>query len=663
MSYRLALNSQKIKEYIGTHKLLALDIETSPFEKYKNDDKASLDAHKSSVTGISFSVEKGTGIYVPFNHKVGRNADFVGTFEWIKSNVLMNENLTVVIHNAAFETMFFYALGFIPKCKVYDTLSAAQMTLKTHTEFRKLSDCGLKKLVPELLKIELPTFNEVVSQAKSTEIEDDFAYELSAGSACFSDLNSENFETIRYACADSDYALRLYHIFNNWFDNNLPNHRYIVENIESPTAVYVGIMKYNGILIDTDLMKEKREELLQMKDQLKEDINLMTGGVNIGKNASTKELKKYLYEFLNLPILKKTNSGDGSIDDEAILLLEEHCKTKYPKIYPIFDMIREYRNLDKIISTYIDGILKYCDLKTSKVHCDFLQLGAGSGRFSCHNPNFQNLKAGSVSDFNVRDFIIAPKGSSIIEADYSQVELKIAAYLSQDSTMLSAYTNGEDIHAITTSAVFKIPVEKAKNKLDPQYKKRRTVAKSTIFGVLYGIYKNGLKRNLKVSAGIDLTPEECENFISGLKNKFSGLANWQKHTVRQAKEDMYIETKFGRRRYLPNINSTNFKNRSSAERVALNHGVQGLAAECLKLSMARLIKQLQKYPYLLPIFTVHDSLVFICLDEKVNEATKFIKDCMEEKPFDDFYIKLNAEVSVGKSYGKLKELEVTKNGN
>lgn len=639
MSYKLALNIQEIHEYIGNYKLLALDIETSPFEKYRNDDKASLDAHKSSITGISFSVEKGTGIYVPFNHKVGRNADFVGTFEWIKNNILLNENMTVVIHNAAFETMFFYALGFIPKCKVYDTLSAAQMTLKTHTEFRKLNDCGLKKLVPELLKVELPTFESVTD------------------GRFFDELDSEDFETIRYACADSDYALRLHHLFNNWFDKNLPKHRYIVENIESPTAVYVGLMKYNGILINTKLIEKKREELLQMKAQLKEDISLMTGGVDIGKNASTKAFKKYLYEHLKLPILKRTNLGDGSIDDEAILLLEEYCKEKHPIIYSIFNMIREYRNLDKIISTYMEGILKYCDVKTHKVHCDFWQLGAESGRFSCHNPNFQNLKSGLVSDFNVRDFVIAPKNCSIIEADYSQVELKIAAYLSQDTLMLNAYKNKEDIHAVTTSAVFKIPVEEAKNRANPQYKKRRTVAKSTIFGVLYGIYKNGLKRNLKVSAGIDLSPEECETFISGLKNKFSGLASWQKNTVRQAKEDMYIETKFGRRRYLPNINSVNFKNRSSAERVALNHGVQGLAAECLKLSMARLIKQLQNYPYLLPILTVHDSLVFICPDEKARAAAKLIRECMEEKPFPDFDVELNTEVSVGKSYGKLKEME------
>ena len=642
MDYKLALNKEKIAEYIGDSKLFALDIETSPKAKYRDDEKASLDAHKSTITGISFSVKEGTGIYVPFRHKVGKNADFVGTWDWIKQNILMNENLTVIIHNAAFETMFFYALGCVPQCKVYDTMAAAQMTLKNDTEFRKLSDSGLKKLVPEIFGVELPSFDDVTE------------------GKFFDELDSEDFETMRYACADSDFALRLYRYFNAWFDKNLPKHRYIVEKIESPTAVYCGLMKYNGILMDVNFMGKKQKELTDVKSQLKEDIELLTGGIDIGKNAGTKEFKKYLYEQLNLPVLKRTKTGTASIDDEAILLLEEYCRAKKPDIYPLFAMIREYRNLDKIMSTYINGFLKYCEPKTNKIHSNFGQLGAESGRFSCRNPNFQNLKAGISSDFNVRDFVIAPENKSIIEADYSQVELKIAAYLSQDEAMLGAYKHGEDIHAVTTSAVFKIPVETAKDKSDPNYKKRRTVAKSTIFGVLYGIYKNGLQRNLKVSAGIDLTAEECEDFITGLKTRFYGLASWQKRTVATAKENRYIETKFGRRRYLPSINSVNFKNRSADERVALNHGVQGLAAECLKLSMARLVKELPKYQYLNPILTVHDSLVFVCPDEKVPEAAKLIKKCMEITPFTDFDIPLNVEVSAGKSYGKLKEIEILK---
>ena len=132
MSYKLALNNDEIAEYTGSKKLLALDIETSPFTEYRSDPKSSLDAHKSTITGISFSVEKGTGIYVPFQHKVGINADFVETWKWIRQNILMNKNLTVVIHNAAFETMFFYALGCVPQCKVYDTLAAAQIVKSAH---------------------------------------------------------------------------------------------------------------------------------------------------------------------------------------------------------------------------------------------------------------------------------------------------------------------------------------------------------------------------------------------------------------------------------------------------------------------------------------------------------------------------------------------------
>ncbi len=208
MSYKLALNKEEIAEYIGKSKTLALDIETSPKSKYRDDEKASLDAHRATITGISFSVSENSGIYVTFHHKVYKNADFVDTWNWIQNNILVNENLTVVIHNAAFETMFFYALGCVPQCKIYDTLAAAQLTLKTSTEFRKLSDSGLKKLVPELLKVELPTFSEVVSQAKRLKIPGELECEMGAGSACFDELDSQNPETIRYACADSDYALR-----------------------------------------------------------------------------------------------------------------------------------------------------------------------------------------------------------------------------------------------------------------------------------------------------------------------------------------------------------------------------------------------------------------------------------------------------------------------
>lgn len=576
MSYRPALNSQEIKEYIGDFRVLALDIETSPFEKYRNDDKASLDAHKSGITGISFSVEKGTGIYVPFNHKVGRNADFVGTLDWIKTNILLNENMTVVIHNAAFETMFFYALGFVPKCKVYDTLSAAQMTLKTHTEFRKLNDCGLKKLVPELLKVELPTFSEVVSQAKSVNKGNDIACGSGAGSACFDELDSEDFETIRYACADSDYALRLYHLFNNWFDKNLPKHRYIVENIESPTAVYVGLMKYNGIPLDVKLMQAKGEEAQQQINQLREDIHLTIGNIDIGANAGTKDFKDYLYKTLGLPVLKTTEKLSEAADDEAMILLSDWCKKNRPELAPLFDMIKDYRKWNKLKSTYIDGYLKFLNHATTRIHPDLMPLATQTGRFASRNANLQNCPRKDNDPIGVRNFIRTDDGKVLLSLDFSQIELRVGAFYCRDEKMLETYRSGGDIHAQTTSVIFNIPFNQAVDKNAEHYKERRTIAKNCNFGVFYGLFPRGLQRTLKFKAGLDKSLEDCTEIIGNLKAGYKGLETWQRKVKTNASIRGYSETYLGRRRYLPSINSADWGRKSFAQRCALNTPIQGV---------------------------------------------------------------------------------------
>ena len=657
MSYKLALNSQEIREYIGTHKLLALDIETSPFEKYRNDDKASLDAHKASITGISFSVEKGTGIYVPFNHKVGRNADFMGTFEWIKNNILLNENMAVVIHNAAFETMFFYALGFIPKCKVYDTLSAAQMTLKTHTEFRKLNDCGLKKLVPELLKVELPTFSEVVSQAKSVRARNDIACDSGARSACFDELNSEDTETIRYACADSDYALRLYHLFDNWFDKNLPKHRYIVENIESPTAVYVGLMKYNGIPLDVELMQSKGEEAQEQINQLKEDIHLTIGNIDIGANAGTKDFKDYLYKTLGLPVLKTTEKLSEAADDEAMILLSEWCKNNRPKLVPLFDMVKDYRKWNKLKSTYIDGYLKFLNSCTNRIHPDLMPLATQTGRFASRNANLQNCPRKDNDPIGVRNFIRADDGKVLLSLDFSQIELRVGAFYCRDEKMLQTYRNNGDIHAQTTSVIFNIPFNQAADKNAPHYKERRTIAKNCNFGVFYGLFPRGLQRTLKFKAGLNKSLEECTQIIANLKAGYKGLETWQRKVKTNASIRGYSETYLGRRRYLPSINSADWGRKSFAQRCALNTPIQGTAADILKIAIAKILKGLNGRMWLRPILQVHDELVFELPEGKLNEAVNFIKKCIEEKPFLAFDVPLVAEGAVGKTFGTLKDFE------
>ena len=637
-NYKLVLDKQKIKSYIKNHRFIALDIETSPFNKYRNNEKASLDAHKSSITGISFSVKEGTGIYVPFNHKVGRNADFAEIFVWIKINILMNENLTVIIHNAAFETMFFYALGLIPKCRVYDTFAAAQMTLKTNSEFRKFSDCGLKKLVPELLKENLPKFEDITN------------------GKFFDELSSEDFQTVSYACADSDYTLRLYRLFNDWFDKNLPKHRFIIENIESPTAIYVGIMKYNGIPLDAELMKLKGAEAQKQINQLKEDIKLTIGNIEIGENAGTKAFKNYLYKTLKLPVLKKTEKLSEAVDDETMILLSQWCKVNRPELVIIFNMIQEYRKWNKLKSTYIDGYLKFLNVVTNRIHPDLMPLSTQTGRFVSRNANLQNCPRKDNDPIGVRNFIRADDGKVLLSLDFSQIELRVGAFYCRDEKMLEAYRNDGDIHAQTTSVIFNIPFSQAVDKNAPHYKERRTIAKNCNFGVFYGLFPKGLKKTLEFKAGLNKSLEECIQIIKNLKTGYKNLENWQRRVKQEASEYGYCETYLGRRRYLPKINSADWRKKSFAQRCALNTPIQGTAADILKIAMCQILKGLPKRMWLKPILQVHDELVFEIPKDKLNEAVSFIKKCMEKKPFKDFDVPLIAEASVGKTFGTLKEL-------
>jgi len=283
-----------------------------------------------------------------------------------------------------------------------------------------------------------------------------------------------------------------------------------------------------------------------------------------------------------------------------------------------------------------------------------MQLGAKSGRFSCGEPNLQNIPNSDL--INIRDFIIAPEGHSVLELDYSQIEARLAAYLSQDEVLLEIYKKGLDLHAMTTAVIYKIPLEEASDKTHPLYKKRRTVAKATFFGFLYGISDTGLSRNLKTSAGIDSSTAECKQFLNNLVRKYKTLTAWQRRTIRIAKKRIYSETALGRRCYCPHINISDYGLRGNAERSALNHPVQGLAADLLKQGMAQLLQVITENPYIKPILTVHDSLVFYVPDENINKAIEVIREAMERPlPIDSFDMPIVAEASVGKTYGSMNE--------
>jgi len=316
-NYRCVTSVQEIQEYIGNAAVVAFDYETAPDEPYRMEEKAALDPYKSHIVGCSFSTKEHTGIYVPVAHKVGENIENALFLCFLKS-FLTNKNIIKIAHNIAFESAVSCHQGIVIQPPVYDTICAAQMTLKSNYEFRKLADSGLKKLASELCHEPLPTFSEVTNGRH------------------FDELDAQDSETVRYGCADSDFALRLYHIFNNWFDRFLPKHRYIAEQIESPTAVYLGIMKHNGVPVDADLMKSHQQEAEQQMQRIRNEIIMLIGDIEIGANCGTKAFKDYLYQTLKLPVMKVTASNKEAADDASMIMLKEWCDANRLELSPLF---------------------------------------------------------------------------------------------------------------------------------------------------------------------------------------------------------------------------------------------------------------------------------------------------------------------------------------
>ena len=637
-NYKCVTSIEGIRKYIGNYKVVAFDFETAPIELFRNEDKAALDAHKSDIVGCSFSVAEGTGIYVPVAHKFGVNIDAKEFFEFLLE-FLTDTTIIKVAHNIAFESQMSYAKGIVIMPPVYDTIAASQLSLKSNTEFRNLSDSGLKRLAHELCGEPLPSFTDVTEGRH------------------FDELDAQDAETVRYGAADSDFSLRLYNLFNNWFDRFLPKHRYIVEKIESPTAVYLGIMKYNGVPIDLPLMLKRKEEAEMEMNRIKDEIALIIGDVSIGANCSTKAFKDYLFKDLGLPVLKTTASDKEAADDMTMILLKEWCDTNKPELSDLFTLVQEYRKWGKIKSTYIDGYLKYRNAATGNIHPDLFSLSTDTGRMNCKNPNAQNMPRKSNDPIGIRNFIKVNDDEFILSLDYSQIELRVGAFYCRDAVMMETYKRGEDIHAATASVIFGVSYQEAQNKHAPNYKEQRTIAKNVNFGTFYGLFPRGLQRTLKFKAGVEKTEAECADIINNLKAGYKGLTTWQEETKADATRRMYSETWCGRRRHLPGIRSENWSIKSFAERCALNTPIQGTAADILKLTLNRILMGLATRPWLKPILQIHDELTFIIPKDKLTEAVCFIKGCMETQPFPEFDLPLVAEASAGETFGSMEELE------
>lgn len=399
----------------------------------------------------------------------------------------------------------------------------------------------------------------------------------------------------------------------------------LFNEVEMPLMRVLAEMELQGVLVDKKMLEEYSVDLSGKVDTLVKDIwNLAGREFNIN---STKQLGEILFEEMNLPVIKKTKSGYSTDVDVLEKLKHEH---------PIIEKILEYRTLSKLKATYVDGMLPLINRDTNRIHAKFNQTVTATGRISCTEPNLQNIPIRTELGKGLRKIFVAPEGSVFIDADYSQIELRVLSHISNDTTMIEAFKNGDDIHAITASQVFGVPLEEVT-------KQMRSEAKAVNFGIVYGISDFGLATNIGTSR------KKAKAYIEKYFEKYPNIKEYMDKEVELCKELGYIETLWGRRRYVPEIKSNNFNVRQFGERVAMNAPIQGTAADIIKIAMINIQNELENRKLKSKlILQVHDELVIETKNEEIEEVKALLIRCMENVI--ELSVPLKVEAEIGKNW-------------
>ena len=407
-----------------------------------------------------------------------------------------------------------------------------------------------------------------------------------------------------YAAEDADITWRLYEKLSGLLKGDDLK---IFEKLELPLLEVLGDMELQGMALDKPHLQKLSQRIhLLLTEQEKEIYELAGEQFNIN---SPKQLSVILFEKLELPVIKKTKTGYST---DVSVLEELSAEHELPEV------ILLYRQLAKLKSTYVDALQEEIFGKTVRVHTSFNQSVAATGRLSSSNPNLQNIPIRTEMGREIRKSFIAEENNKILSADYSQVELRVLAHMSEDDSLIDAFINGEDIHTRTAVEIFGTTAER----LDAQ---ARRMAKAVNFGIVYGLSAFGLSRQLKIF------PKEAKKFIDKYFELYKNVKIYMERTVEDARDIGYTLTLMNRKRYLPDLNSKNRQAREAAERIAINSPVQGSAADLIKLAMINLDREIaQKKLNSRMILQVHDELVFECPSEEEEEMRALVKKEMEE---------------------------------
>jgi DNA polymerase-1 len=409
--------------------------------------------------------------------------------------------------------------------------------------------------------------------------------------------------------------------------------RKLFDEMEMPLVSVLAHIELNGVAIDTGALHEMSESLATDIRRIEEDIYASVGHeFNIG---SPLQLSQILFEELHLPKTRRLKTGAYSTDAQSLEGLRG--------LHDIVALIYEYRELTKLKSTYLDTLPFLVHPRTHRIHTDFNQTGAATGRVSSSTPNLQNIPVRTALGEQIRRAFIARDAvpdPMLISADYSQIELRITAHMTGDPALVEAFERDEDIHASTASQVFGVPLDE----VTPAMRRR---AKVFNFGVLYGLSEFGLSVREKIPR------EEAAAFIQTYFAKYPGMQQYMSETVQKVRDLGYAETLFGRRRYFPEINSTNFNVRNAAERAAINMPVQGTAADIIKVAMNRLDAELRRRGLRsMLILQVHDELIFECPGDEIEEIRGLCIDIMPASL--EMRVPLKVDTKVGRSWGEMQ---------
>jgi len=400
-------------------------------------------------------------------------------------------------------------------------------------------------------------------------------------------------------------------------------------------------MELNGVAIDTGALHEMSESLTMEIRRIEQDIYDSVGHeFNIG---SPIQLSQILFEELHLPKTRRLKTGAYSTDAQSLEGLRG--------LHEIVEHIYAYRELTKLKSTYLDTLPYLVHPQTHRIHTEFNQTGAATGRLASSNPNLMNIPVRTELGEQIRrSFIARDVGPEpmLLAADYSQIELRIVAHMTEDPGLLEAFLRDDDIHAATAARVFNVPIAEVTANM-------RRRAKVFNFGVLYGLSDYGLSVREKISR------EEAAEFIRNYFEKYPGMQRYVSETIQRVREYGYVETLFGRRRYIPEIHSTNFNVRNAAERAAVNMPVQGTAADIIKIAMDRLDAEMQKQKMRsLMTLQVHDELIFECPGEELEDMRRLCFDIMPQSL--EMKVPLKVDTKTGRNWGEMQYGEAVELG-